>query len=185
MALNAAGERGDGRFAGHRVCNGSGVPDHLQVVADEGLRLAFLLTRDRARARAEDLVQETFVRVLRRWRTAGVPDEPFAYARKVVINEYLAWRRLRSSDESVGLIGEREVEDQTEQIGDRDLMWRLLGELPARGRTVLVLRYYEQLTDAEIAVILGCKLGTVRSISARSIASLRAHPMMAIVLEEA
>jgi RNA polymerase sigma factor (sigma-70 family) len=64
-------------------------------------------------------------------------------------------------------------------------MWRLLGELPARGRTVLVLRYYEQLTDAEIAVIVGCRQATVRSITARALHTLRAHPTLATTLEEA
>jgi RNA polymerase sigma-70 factor (sigma-E family) len=171
------------------------MPHHLHIVADEELemlvraheaallRLAYLLCRDSARA--EDLVQDAFLRVLRRWRSAGVPDQPFAYARKVVINEYLAWRRLRSASEQVGPVADAEAFDHVEQLADRDLMWRLLGVLPARGRTVLVLRFYEELADVEIATILGCRQATVRSISARALQLLRAHPMMAIVLEEA
>lgn len=147
------------------------------------LRLAYLLCRDSARA--EDLVQDALLRVLRRWRSVGVSDHPFAYARKVVINEYLAWRRLRSASEQVGPVEDSAVFDHVEQLADRDLMWRLLGELHARGRAVLVLRYYEQLTDAEIASIVGCRLATVRSITARALQALRAHPMLATILEEA
>jgi len=171
------------------------MPHHLHVVADEELeslvrtheagllRLAFLLCRDSARS--EDLVQDALLRVLRRWRSAGIPDQPFAYARKAVINEYLAWRRLRSASEQVGSVEDAGESDNADQLADRDLMWRLLGELPARGRAVLVLRFYEQLPDSEIATILGCRPATVRSISARALQHLRTHPMMAVVLEEA
>lgn len=147
------------------------------------LRLAYLLCRDSARA--EDLVQDTLLRALRRWRSAGVPDHPFAYARRVLINEYLAWRRLRSASERIGFVEDAEVPDHADQLADRELMWRLLGEVQSRARTVLVLRYYEQLTDVEIASILSCRQTTVRSICARALQVLRAHPMLATVLEEA
>jgi RNA polymerase sigma-70 factor (sigma-E family) len=147
------------------------------------LRLAYLLCRDAGRA--EDLVQDALVRVLRQWRSAGVSDHPYTYTRKVVTNEYLAWRRLRISGEHVGSVDDTVVFDQVDRLADRDLMWRLLGQLPARGRTVLVLRYYEQLTDAEIASILGCRQTTVRSVTARALHTLRAHPMLATMFEEA
>ncbi len=147
------------------------------------LRLAYLLCRDSARA--EDLVQDALIRVLRRWRSAGVSDHPFAYARKVVINEYLAWRRLRSATERVGPVDDTQASDPADQIVDRVLMWRLLGDLSPRARAVLVLRYYEQLADDEIAAIVGCRPATVRSIAARALHGLRAHPMLAEVLEEA
>jgi RNA polymerase sigma-70 factor (sigma-E family) len=147
------------------------------------LRLGYLLCRDSARA--EDLVQDALLRLLRRWRSAGVPDNPLAYARKVLINEYLAWRRLRSAGERLGVVDDAEVSDKTDQIADRDLMWRLLGVLSARSRAVLVLRYYEHLADAEIASIVGCRPATVRSIAARALSVLRAHPMLSSVLEEA
>jgi phage shock protein A len=79
----------------------------------------------------------------------------------VVINEYLAWRRLRSASGQVGPVGDAEAFDHVEQLADREL------------------------ADVEIATILGCRQATVRSISARALQLLRAHPMMAIVLEEA
>jgi len=171
------------------------VPPHLYPVADEELvllvrsheaallRLAYLLSRDSARA--EDLVQDTLLRVLRRWRSAGAPDHAFAYARRVLINEFLAWRRLRSASELLGPVEDAKVPDHADQLADRELMWRLLGAVQPRARTVLILRYYEQLSDAEIAAMLGCRQATIRSISARALQALRAHPMLATVSEEA
>lgn len=136
------------------------------------LRFAYLLCRDSARA--EDLVQDALIKMLRRWRSAGVAAEPVAYARKVVVNEFLGWRRLRASTEVFGDV-EVALADETEVISDRDLMWRLIGTLAPRARAVLVLRYYEQLPDAEIAALLGCAEPTVRSIAARALTALRAH----------
>lgn len=156
-------------------------------VADRGddlLRVAYLLCRDAGRA--EDLTQDALVKVLRRWRSAGAAAHPFAYARQVVVNEYLGWRRLRASGELVGTDElDAAVPDATDRLGERDVVWRLIGALPARPRAVLVLRYYEQLTDAEIASLLGCAEATVRSITARALATLRDHPALAAVTEEA
>lgn len=177
-----------------RSRNARGEPQHLNLVADEELellvraheaallRLAFLLCHDSARA--EHLVQETLVRVLRRWRSAGVADHPLAYSRKTLINEYLAWRRLRWAGEVVGDIGDTAVADRTGEIAERDLMWRLLAELSPRSRSVLVLRYYEHLPDAEIAVLIGARQATVRSIAARALGVLRAHPALIAAMEE-
>jgi RNA polymerase sigma-70 factor (sigma-E family) len=134
------------------------------------LRFAYLLCRDGARA--EDLVQDALVKMLRRWRAAGVADQPVAYARRVVVNEYLGWRRLRASGEVLGSV-ETTAPDEMDAIDDRDRVWRLIGTLPARSRAVLVLRYYEQLPDREIALLLGCAEATVRSIAARAFSALR------------
>ncbi|HZZ97903.1 MAG TPA: SigE family RNA polymerase sigma factor [Jatrophihabitantaceae bacterium] len=136
------------------------------------LRFAYLLCQDRARA--EDLVQDALVKMLRRWRAAGVADQPVAYARRVVVNEHLGWRRLRASGEVPGTV-EITAPDDIDAIGDRDRVWRLMATLPARSRAVLVLRYYEQLSDREIALLLGCAEATVRSIAARAFSTLRVH----------
>lgn len=71
-------------------------------------------------------------------------------------------------------IEERAATDGVESYADRAAAWQLLGRLPRRQRAVLVLRYYEDLADAEIATILGCTQGTVRSQAARALATLRA-----------
>ena len=70
----------------------------------------------------------------------------------------------------------------TDAVGERDRVWRLIGALPPRARAVLVLRYYEDLPDAEIATVLGCAEATVRSLAARAFHTLRAS---AAVAEEA
>ena len=121
---------------------------------------------------------------MRRWR-AQPPDHPLAYARKSVVNEYLGWKRRRSSRELVGDdLVDIVLSDESQAQADRDLVWRLLSALSPRARAVLVLRYYAQLPDREIAEYLGCAEATVRSIAARAFASLREHPQLSI-LEEA
>jgi RNA polymerase sigma-70 factor (sigma-E family) len=134
------------------------------------LRFAYLLCRDSARA--EDLVQSALERMLRRWRSGAVAANPTAYARKVITNEYLGWRRLRASTE-VSLVDEQPVADAVALVDERDRVWRLIGTLPARSRAVLVLRYYEGLPDREIALVLDCAEATVRSLAARALSTLR------------
>jgi len=146
------------------------------------LRFGYLLCGDGTRA--EDLVQDALVNLMRRWR-AGRPEHPLAYARKTIVNEYLSWRRRRSSREvlSADLL-DIVLPDQTSAQADRDLVWRLLTDLPPRARAVLVLCYYAQLPDREIAAYLDCAEATVRSLAARAFATLREHPQLSI-LEEA
>ena len=145
-------------------------------VAENGgalLRCAYLLCRDRGRA--EDLVQDSLVKAMRRWRDADVPEHAEAYVRRIVVNEYLSWRRRRASTELIGLVDrDAGAADGSDERADRDAMWQLLGTLAPRPRAVLVLRYYQQLPDREIAELLGCAEATVRSLAARAFATLRA-----------
>lgn len=144
------------------------------------LRLAYLVTGD-AHA-AEDLVQETLLRAHRRWDRVSRAGSPDAYVRRILINQHHSWRRRRASTElsvaPAGLRADAAVDSQ-ERLAARDQAWRLLHELPAQQRAVLVLRYYEDLRDADIADILGCAQGTVRSLAARAFAALRHHPDLA------
>jgi RNA polymerase sigma-70 factor (sigma-E family) len=144
------------------------------------LRLAYLLAGD-AHA-AEDLVQETLLRAHRRWDRVSRAGSPDAYVRRIMINQHQSWRRRRASTElavaPTGLPDDAAVDSQ-ESIAARDQAWRLLHELPAQQRAVLVLRYYEDLRDADIADILNCAEGTVRSLAARAFAALRRHPDLA------
>lgn len=150
----------------------------VDAAGAELVRFAYLLCRDAARS--EDLVQEALLKMLRRWRSHGAAEHPGAYARKVIANEYLGWRRRRASGEVVIADGpELTAPDRTDEQADRDLVWRLIGTLPPRARAVLVLRYYEHMSDREIAQVLGCAEPTVRSIAARAFASLRSDPQLA------
>jgi RNA polymerase sigma-70 factor (sigma-E family) len=142
------------------------------------LRVALMLCGDPHRA--EDLVQSTLARLYRRWSRVEASTEPEAYVRAAVVNEFLSWRRRRSSAEvPISDVARRADEagggaDPAGGHAARDAAWRLLATLPRRQRAVLVLRYYEDLPDAEIAAVLGCSASTVRSTASRALATLRA-----------
>jgi RNA polymerase sigma-70 factor (sigma-E family) len=149
-----------------------------RLVEQEGSRLiatAYLLTRDRSRA--EDLVQETLLQVIRRWsRTSTPPENATAYVRKALLNSYLNDRR-RAGRRPVDTVLDHDHphpgRPMESAVEDHDAVWRLLGTLPPRQRAVLVLRYYEDLPDDEIAAVLGCRRATVRSLAHRGLAGLR------------
>jgi RNA polymerase sigma-70 factor (sigma-E family) len=136
------------------------------------LRLAGVLAGDRATG--EDVVQEVLLRASRHWARICAGGAPQAYVRRMVVNEYVSWRRkwgrLVPSSE---IIDERVSPDHAEQQADRAELAQLLDRLPARQRAVLVLRYYEGMSDVAVAEVLGCSTGTVRSHASRALASLR------------
>jgi RNA polymerase sigma factor (sigma-70 family) len=112
-------------------------------------------------------------RVYGSWlRRAPTIDNREAYVRRAILNEYLRRRRLRSASElvtdDVPDVGVAAVD-----VAAREDLWQALGTLPPRQRAVLVLRYYEDLPDREIAVLIGAKEATVRSLAARALAALR------------
>jgi RNA polymerase sigma-70 factor (sigma-E family) len=138
------------------------------------LRYAHLLCGDGSRA--EDLVQDALVKVHRRWATSADLTAPFAYTRRAVTNEYLSWRRRLANHEVPTTVPDRAVAGPGDGLADRDLVWSVIRDLPRRQRVVLVLRYYEDLGDREIAEALGVAEGTVRSLASRAFATLRQHP---------
>lgn len=141
------------------------------------LRYAVMLTGDPASA--QDLVQETMVRVQLNWRRVTASDSPDAYVRRILTNQFIEqrrgswWRRvlLRADPDETAVIRA----DHADASAERDRMWSLLARLPRRQRAALVLRYYEDLPDREIAEILGCAVGTVRSSISRGLGNLRAE----------
>jgi RNA polymerase sigma-70 factor (sigma-E family) len=136
-------------------------------------RSAYLLTRDRSSA--EDLVQETFTRLYPQWSRVAHAEVPLAYVRRSMMNNFLNTRRTRASREVLFADppDRAPVPDLALGVTDRDLVRALLERLPAKQRAVIVLRFFHDLTDAEIAADLGCRQGTVRSIVSRALASLR------------
>lgn len=137
------------------------------------VRLARLLTGDEHRA--EDLVQEVLAKVYARWGRVSRTDRPDTYVRRVLVNAHHSWWRRRSSQEiAVAAVAERPgATDEAAEIAERDALWRLVRDLPTRQRTVIVLRYYEDLDDATIAEILDCSTGTVRTHAKRALTALR------------
>jgi RNA polymerase sigma-70 factor (sigma-E family) len=138
------------------------------------LRFAYLLAGDRHLA--EDLVQEALLRAHRRWSTIHSREGPEPYLRKAVLRAFLSWRRRRVSTElAVADVPDRPDRDRLDdRTVDRDEMWLLLRQLPRAQRAVLVLRYYEDLPDADIADLLGCSPATVRVHAFKALGRLRA-----------
>ena len=149
------------------------------------LRTACLITWDDAEA--EDLVQECLLRVCRRWRRVKGMEKPVAYARRILINLALAGgdrrdRRRRELDgpgfdEELSIAGNARV-DLTAALAqdalvERSVLIDALGHVSAQQRTVLVLRYFEDLSEAQVADLLGCSTGTVKSSASRGTRRLR------------
>ena len=140
------------------------------------LRYATVLTGDGQTA--ADLVQEVLLRAHLRWTRIGMMDRPDLYLRRMVTNEHLSWRRtwyvrtVRATADEVLAI-HTGTHDDHQDFADEDEVWRHVAMLPPRQRTVLVLRYYEGLTDPEIASVLGTSAATVRSHASRALATLR------------
>jgi RNA polymerase sigma-70 factor (sigma-E family) len=143
--------------------------------ADASVRLAYLLTGDRDVA--EDLVQDAFIRLAGRLVHVRNPDVFDAYLRTTVVNLSRSyWRRrrversylerARNTGAPDGTLRERSVEDQEE-------MWQALRLLSSRQRAAIVLRFYEDLSEVEVAEILQCAPGTVKSLVSRGLEKLR------------
>ena len=140
---------------------------------DRLLRLAYQLTHDRSAA--EDVVQEALTSMYRSWRRRMPEVENAeAYARRAVVNEYVRRRRLRAAGEVVtASVPEAAVDEFEQGAVDRDALWRALGALSARQRAVLVLRFYEDLSEADVAEILRCRPGTAKSLVSRGLEAMR------------
>jgi RNA polymerase sigma-70 factor (sigma-E family) len=137
------------------------------------LRYATMLTGEREQA--ADLVQDVLVKVYQRWSRISDADHPDRYVLRMVTNGYLSWRHSRSARLIVtsDLPDETRPDDFASDHVLREDMWQRLAGLPRRQRAVVVLRYYEQLADAEIADLLGCAQATVRAHAHKALTTLR------------
>jgi len=138
------------------------------------LRFAAVLTGDHALA--EDVVQEVLIRVSSRWEQISGLDRPERYVRKMVTNEFLSSRRRSGRVVPAGGgadVDHRHCPDHSGEHAERDALRIELAKLPRLQRAVVVLRYYEDLPDSEIAEIIGCKPVTVRGYASRALAALR------------
>jgi RNA polymerase sigma-70 factor (sigma-E family) len=144
--------------------------------ADAAVRLAYLLTRDHALA--EDLVQEAFVRLAGRLVHLRDPGAFDAYLRRTVVNlSHSHFRRKRVEraylERTRGATGTTTAERSEGSLEDSEAMWRALGRLSERQRAALVLRFYEDLPERQVAEILNCRPGTVKSLVSRGLETLR------------
>lgn len=136
------------------------------------LRTAYLLAGDWSTA--EDLLQTALTKTYLAWKRHGGIDAVEPYARRVLVNTSTSWWRRRwHGERPTEVLPERPAADEIEQQLDRDVLWRHLRALPARQRAVLVLRYYEDLSEAQTAAMLNISPGTVKSQTSRALATLR------------
>jgi RNA polymerase sigma-70 factor (sigma-E family) len=153
------------------------IPDFdafVRANLDGLLRTAYLIAWDAREA--EDLVQECLFKVARRWARIAQMEQPVAYARRVLIHLALrdSGRRARHRAE----LNVQAVELGTEAAGlagleTREELLDALAALPPRQRTVIVLRYFLDLTESETARALGCSTGTVKSNASKALTHLR------------
>jgi RNA polymerase sigma-70 factor (sigma-E family) len=149
--------------------------DFVRARSGSLLRTALLLTGQN-RAEAEDLLQVALERAYRHWSRICRSEEPERYVRRILANASTdRWRRVTRRPElplpttDIGPV----AADHSAVIADRDYLLRALAALPPGQRTVLVLRYFDDLSEAEIALVLGSTAGTVKSQAARGLARLR------------
>jgi len=144
------------------------------VIGSSGrlLRVAQLLTGDHGRA--EDLVQDAYARAFLRWDKIRA-DDPWAYVRRSVVNGYTDWWRRRPwREQPTDLLPEPTTQpDPTTGVADRDALMLALAQLTRRERAVVVLRFYQDLSEAQIADALGIAPGTVKSTNLRAMRKLR------------
>lgn len=137
------------------------------------LRTAYLLTGDHHGA--EDLVQNTLAKVYLTWHKVRDRQAMDGYDRRILVNENnslwrRAWKRKETASSEVpDWVPTRDTYDE----GRGQALWDLVQTLPRKQRAAVVLRYYEELTEAETADVLGCSIGTVKSQTSRALATLR------------
>jgi RNA polymerase sigma-70 factor (sigma-E family) len=141
------------------------------------LRSAHALTGDRATA--EDLVQNALLKTYTSWERVTRADDPYAYTQRILFTSYSRMRRRRRVAEALGVSADAAVVGPGDGgVADRDQLRRALDELPARYRAVLVLRFYDDFSVEQVAAILGCSTGTVKTQTARALARLRLSPQL-------
>ncbi len=152
--------------------------DFVEQRTDTLLTTAYLLTRDRDAA--QELVQDVLVSLYPRWRKVMAADSELAYVRRSVVNRFLSQRR-RSLELVTDRVPDRVgVGDGHDQLIDRDQLRRILAELPERQRAAVVLRFFYDYSDQQIADAMDCRIGTVRSLISRALSALRGRSMESI-----
>jgi RNA polymerase sigma-70 factor (sigma-E family) len=166
--MQAAVDRTDARVQGR-------LAELYRLHASSAARLAYLMTGDEARA--EDLVHDAFVKVAGRFGDLRDPDAFGPYLKRTVVNlanSFFRRRRLeRAYLEREGRHAAREATVRHEDAETREGLWHALLTLPPRQRAAIVLRFYEDLSEAQTADVLGVPVGTVKSMVSRGLNTLR------------
>ena len=141
------------------------------------VRTARLLATDPTQA--EDLTQSALVAAYSHWSTLRQPDRAEAYVRKVLVRQCIrAGRRRWRGEVPAAVLPERAAADSFAGLDDADVVRRALATLPVEQRAVLVLRYYADLSEHDIADVLSCSVGTVKSRASRALTALRSSGLL-------
>ncbi len=147
-------------------------------------RTAWLLTG--SWEEAEDLVQTSLAKAWRHWDRVCAADNPEAYTRRVLLNSFLSARRRRWwAEKPHEAVQPPPIGDSTDLVALRTSVLAALARLPARQRAAVVLRYFNDLPEAKVADIMGCRLGTVKSTTAKALDRLRVQPGLQELAQEA
>ncbi|WP_045303903.1 SigE family RNA polymerase sigma factor [Saccharothrix sp. ST-888] len=145
------------------------------------VRTAYLLTGDRHYA--EDVAQTALAKAYASWHRVRSSDNPDAYLRRILVtsnaNRFRKRRPVEFPTETLPDRPHHGESDPSARLDQRQVLLAALAELPARQRAVVVLRYWEDLSEAEVAATLGCSAGTVKSQASKGLAKLRTHPQLA------
>jgi RNA polymerase sigma-70 factor (sigma-E family) len=146
-------------------------------------RTAWLLTGDWATA--EDLVQTALIRSWPRWERIRRRDDPEIYVRRVMVNTWATWsrRRWRGERASEELPDSPAPGDVATEVAARMVVRSVLGSLTGRQRAVVVLRVFDDLSEAQVAQVLDCAVGTVKSTMSQALARLRGDPRLGELME--
>jgi RNA polymerase sigma-70 factor (sigma-E family) len=136
------------------------------------LRTAYVVVGDHQLA--QDLLQEALVKAYVAWPRLRDTAKAEAYVRRTIVTTAISWSRRRSFHEPpVERVAEATDGDETDRLATHDVLWEQVRGLPPRQRAALVLRYYEDLSEADTADLMGCSVGTVKSQVAAALAKLR------------
>lgn len=154
-------------------------PDFAAYLAARGQalqRTAYLLTGDWALA--EDLLQTALARIYPRWERI-VRDDPDAYVRKALVNTWSSWwRRKWRAEVPTETLADTAGTDPYAEADRREAVAAALATLPPKQRAVIVLRFHEDMTEAQVSELLGISVGTVKSQTAKALAKLRTSDVL-------
>ncbi|MFC0628759.1 RNA polymerase sigma factor [Kribbella deserti] len=146
----------------------------VEANGDALLRFGYVLTGDRFLA--EDAVQDALTTACAKWHKVSAADDPAAYVRRMIVNAHISWWRRfrrRESPEAEPSPAAQATGDGTADRAEADAIWALCATLPPKHRAAVVLRFYEELSYAEIGALLNCAEATARSNVHRALASLK------------
>ncbi len=159
--------------SGRRAARDADFAAYLQARQSSVLRTAYLLSGDRHTA--EDLTQTAFAKLYLSWDRVREQGSIDGYLRRILVNENNSlWRRgWKRREHATDALPEPTPSLDEYDDGRGTALWDLVQTLPRKARAVLVLRYYEELSEAETAEVLGISVGTVKSQTSRALAALR------------